>query len=180
MKKVLSVVAALVLCFAMSMTAFAASPSNVNAVKLPAGTTLTAASADTTAAIQKVAADSAKMKALVGSASAQVVAIFELNGNGGECEVAVTGIAAGDTVKVLHWVGGDMTKDPEVLNATAGNGTVKFTTASCSPFAVVKVASAAGSNSASPKTGETAPIAAVAVMLVSAAGIVMLNRKKLF
>ena len=87
------------------------------------------------------------------------------------------GIKAGDSVVVLHWVDGDMTKAPEVLSATASDGAIKFTTSSLSPFAIVKLASADGS-AASPKTGE-ATMAVVALMLLSAAGIVVLNRKKL-
>ncbi len=178
MKKLVSVVAAFVLCLAMTTTCFAASPVKATAISLPEGTTLTEVSEETATAITQ-ATTSEKLATLVGSSTASVISVFELNGNGGEVEVAIAGIAAGDTVKVLHWVGGDMTATPEVLDATTGDGTVKFTTTSCSPFAVVKVASAATTTAAtSPKTSEAGAMAAVAVMLISAAGIVVLNRRK--
>ena len=176
MKKLVSVVAALVLCFAMTTTCFAASP--VKATLKSGNVTLTEASSTTATAINEKTGTKEALKAVLGdkfTESAAVVSAFELSGAGGEVEVAITGIAAGDSVVVLHWVGGDMTKAPEVLSATAGDGTVKFTTGSCSPFAVVKLAAA---TTGSPKTSESGAMAAVALMLISAAGIVVLNRRK--
>ena len=176
MKKVVSVVAALVMCLAMSVTCFAASPVKVTAKS--SNVTVGEVSTEQAAAIEKVATKEG-LKAILGdkfTEAASVIATFDLTGTAGEVELNVTGIAQGDSVVVLHWVDGDMTKAPEVLAATAGDGTIKFTTSSLSPFAIVKLASATGS--ASPKTGETA-MAVMALMLISAAGIVVLNRKKI-
>lgn len=181
MKKLASVVAALVLCFAMTTTAFAASPVKATLKSAPEGTTLSDVSGEVAASIT-TATTADKLEALVGSKTATVVSVFDLAGTtAGEVEVAVTGIKSGDTVKVLHWVGGDMTKAPEVLGATAGDGSVKFTTSSYSPFAVVLVnsAAAASTTATSPKTSEAETMTAIAVMLISAAGIVVLNRKKI-
>lgn len=182
MKKLVSVVAAFVLCLAMTATCFAASP--VKATLKSGNVTLSEVSADVSQAIQTQTGTKEALKTVLGdkfTETAAVVSVFDLSGAGGEVEVEIAGIAAGDSVVVLHWVSGDMTKAPEVLSATAGAGTVKFTTGSCSPFAVVKLASAAATTpeaAASPKTSEAGAMAAVAVMLISAAGIAVLNRRK--
>lgn len=178
MKKVVSVMAALILCFAMSVTCFAASPAKVTA-KSTNVTVADVMTEEQAAAIAQVATKEG-LKTVLGdkfTETASVIATFDLQGTAGEVELNVTGIKAGDSVVVLHWVDGDMTKAPEVLSATASDGAIKFTTSSLSPFAIVKLASADGS-AASPKTGE-ATMAVVALMLLSAAGIVVLNRKKL-
>lgn len=176
MKKVVSVAAALVMCLAMSVTCFAASPS---AITVKSGNVkVSAVSAETETAI-KAATTKDGLKAILGdkfTEAASVVRVFELTGEESDVVLEVPEIAKGDTVVVLHWVDGDMTKAPEVLAATAGDKTISFHTKSCSPFAIVKLASATGS--ASPKTGETT-MAVMALMLISAAGIVVLNRKKI-
>ena len=177
MKKVVSVMAALILCFAMSVTCFAASPVKVTAKST--NVTVAEVTEKQATAIAQVATKEG-LKTVLGdkfTETASVIATFDLQGTAGEVELNVTGIKAGDSVVVLHWVDGDMTKAPEVLSATASDGAIKFTTSSLSPFAIVKLASADGS-AASPKTGE-ATMAVVALMLLSAAGIVVLNRKKL-
>lgn len=177
MKKVVSVMAALILCFAMSVTCFAASPVKVTAKST--NVTVAEVTEEQSAVIAQVATKEG-LKTVLGdkfTETASVIATFDLQGTAGEVELNVTGIKAGDSVVVLHWVDGDMTKAPEVLSATASDGAIKFTTSSLSPFAIVKLASADGS-AASPKTGE-ATMAVVALMLLSAAGIVALNRKKL-
>lgn len=177
MKKVVSVMAALILCFAMSVTCFAASPVKVTAKST--NVTVEKLTEEQATAIAQVATKEG-LKTVLGdkfTETASVIATFDLQGTAGEVELNVTGIKAGDSVVVLHWVDGDMTKAPEVLSATASDGAIKFTTSSLSPFAIVKLASADGS-AASPKTGE-ATMAVVALMLLSAAGIVVLNRKKL-
>lgn len=177
MKKVVSVMAALILCFAMSVTCFAASPVKVTAKST--NVTVAEVTEGQATAIAQVATKEG-LKTVLGdkfTETASVIATFDLQGTAGEVELNVTGIKAGDSVVVLHWVDGDMTKAPEVLSATASDGAIKFTTSSLSPFAIVKLASADGS-AASPKTGE-ATMAVVALMLLSAAGIVVLNRKKL-
>ena len=177
MKKVVSVMAALILCFAMSVTCFAASPVKVTAKAT--NVTVAEVTEKQATAIAQVATKEG-LKTVLGdkfTETASVIATFDLQGTAGEVELNVTGIKAGDSVVVLHWVDGDMTKAPEVLSATASDGAIKFTTSSLSPFAIVKLASADGS-AASPKTGE-ATMAVVALMLLSAAGIVVLNRKKL-
>lgn len=177
MKKVVSVMAALILCFAMSVTCFAASPVKVTAKST--NVTVAEVTEEQSAVIAQVATKEG-LKTVLGdkfTETASVIATFDLQGTAGEVELNVTGIKAGDSVVVLHWVDGDMTKAPEVLSATASDGAIKFTTSSLSPFAIVKLASADGS-AASPKTGE-ATMAVVALMLLSAAGIVVLNRKKL-
>lgn len=177
MKKVVSVMAALILCFAMSVTCFAASPGQVTAKST--NVTVEKLTKEQATAIAQVATKEG-LKTVLGdkfTETASVIATFDLQGTAGEVELNVTGIKAGDSVVVLHWVDGDMTKAPEVLSATASDGAIKFTTSSLSPFAIVKLASADGS-AASPKTGE-ATMAVVALMLLSAAGIVVLNRKKL-
>lgn len=177
MKKVVSVMAALILCFAMSVTCFAASPVKVTAKST--NVTVAEVTEKQATAIAQVATKEG-LKTVLGdkfTGTASVIATFDLQGTAGEVELNVTGIKAGDSVVVLHWVDGDMTKAPEVLSATASDGAIKFTTSSLSPFAIVKLASADGS-AASPKTGE-ATMAVVALMLLSAAGIVVLNRKKL-
>ncbi len=177
MKKVVSVMAALILCFAMSVTCFAASPVKVTAKST--NVTVAEVTEEQATAIAQVATKEG-LKTVLGdkfTETASVIATFDLQGTAGEVELNVTGIKAGDSVAVLHWVDGDMTKAPEVLSATASDGAIKFTTSSLSPFAIVRLASADGS-AASPKTGE-ATMAVVALMLLSAAGIVVLNRKKL-
>ena len=177
MKKVVSVMAALILCFAMSVTCFAASPVKVTAKST--NVTVAEVTEGQATAIAQVATKEG-LKTVLGdkfTETASVIATLDLQGTAGEVELNVTGIKAGDSVVVLHWVDGDMTKAPEVLSATASDGAIKFTTSSLSPFAIVKLASADGS-AASPKTGE-ATMAVVALMLLSAAGIVVLNRKKL-
>lgn len=177
MKKVVSVVAALVMCLAMSVTCFAASPVKVTAKS--SNVTVGEVSTEQVTAIKAIAESKETLKTILGdkfTEAATVVSYFDLEGTAGEVELNVTGIASGDSVVVLHWANGDMTAAPEVLSATAGDGTIKFTTSSLSPFAIVKLASATGS--ASPKTGETT-MAVMALMLISAAGIVVLNRKKI-
>ena len=175
MKKVVSVVAALVMCLAMSVTCFAASPS---AVTVKSGNVkVSEVSAEASTAI-KAATTKEGLKTILGdkfTEAASVVRVFELTGEGGDVVLEVPEIAAGDTVVVLHWNKG-LDQAPEVLAATAGDKTISFHTDSCSPFAIVKLASATGS--ASPKTGETT-MAVMALMLISAAGIVVLNRKKI-
>ncbi len=176
MKKVVSVVAALVMCFAMTVTCFAASPS---AITVKSGNvTLSEVSTETSAAIT-AATTKEGLKTILGdkfTEAATVVRVFELTGTESDVVLTVPEIAAGDSVVVLHWKDGDMTAAPEVIPATAGDKTLSFHVNSCSPFAIVKLASASGS--ASPKTGETT-MAVMALMLISAAGIVVLNRKKI-
>ncbi len=177
MKKVVSVVAALVMCLAMSVTCFAASPVKVTAKS--SNVTVDEVSTEQATAIKAIAENKESLKAVLGNKfteAATVVSYFDLEGTAGEVELNVTGIASGDSVVVLHWVNGDMTAAPEVLSATAGDGTITFNVSSFSPFAIVKLASATGS--ASPKTGETT-MAVMALMLISAAGILVLNRKKI-
>lgn len=170
MKKVVSVVAALVLSLAMGVTCFAASP--VKVTSKTEGVTVGEAAAEVTAAVDT----KEELKAVLGDKytdAASVVAVFELTGTPGKVELAVTGISAGDSIVVLHWANG-LSAAPEVLNATAGDGTVTFTASSFSPFAIVKLASAG----TAPKTGDVAAVSVVALMLISAAGILVVNRRK--
>lgn len=191
MKKLVSVVAALVLCLAMTTTAFAASPTNAIVISAPAGTVQNEVKPADAEAIAKATSE-ANLPTVLGGQKGQVVSTFDLTiATPGEVTVAVTGINAGDNVKVLHWVGGDMTKAPEVLDAVAADGSVKFYATSGSPFAVVKLAgtasttnnasgatATAATTATSPKTAEAGMMTALVVMLLSAAGIVVLNKKK--
>ncbi len=179
MKKLVSVVAALVLCLAMTTTAFAASPVKATLISYPEGTVLTEVAPGVATAIAEATSE-AKLPTVLGGQKGHVVSTFDLKVvNPGEVTVAVTGIKAGDNVKVLHWVGGDMTKAPEVLDAVAADGSVKFNVTSGSPFAVVVLDGAVSSTTAtSPKTAEAGMMTALVVMLLSAAGIVVLNKKK--
>lgn len=191
MKKLVSVVAALVLCLAMTTTAFAASPVKSTVKNAPEGTVQAEVAPEVATAIAEATSE-ANLPTVLGGQKGHVVSTFDLTvTTSGEVEVAVTGIKAGDNVKVLHWVGGDMTKAPEVLDAVAADGSVKFYATSGSPFAVVvldgtvsttKNASGATATAAttatSPKTAEAGMMTALIVMLLSAAGIVVLNKKK--
>ena len=132
MKKVVSVMAALILCFAMSVTCFAASPVKVTAKST--NVTVAEVTEEQATAIAQVATKEG-LKTVLGdkfTETASVIATFDLQGTAGEVELNVTGIKAGDSVVVLHWVDGDMTKAPEVLSATASDGAIKFTTSSLS------------------------------------------------
>ena len=191
MKKLVSVVAALVLCLAMTTTAFAASPVKAIVISAPEGTVQNEVKPADAEAIAEATSE-ANLPTVLGGQKGQVLATFDLTiVNPGEVTVAVTGINAGDNVKVLHWVGGDMTKAPEVLDAVAADGSVKFYATSGSPFAVVKLAgtasttnnasgatATAATTATSPKTAEAGMMTALVVMLLSAAGIVVLNKKK--
>ena len=181
MKKLVSVVAALVLCLAMTTTAFAASPVKVTVISAPDGTVQNVVAPEVATAIAEATSE-AKLPTVLGGQKGHVVSTFDLTVvNPGEVTVAVTGIKAGDNVKVLHWVGGDMTKAPEVLDAVAADGSVKFNVTSGSPFAVVVLDGAtatAATTATSPKTAEAGMMTALVVMLLSAAGIVVLNKKK--
>ncbi len=169
MKKVLSAVAALVLCFAMTTTAFAASPVTKVSVETK-GVEVAEVKTDDVKTIEN------NFKKDAGSDKAELVAYFDLSSTtvkaGEDVTVAIAGIKASETYVVLHYAATGVEK----LAATAVDGKITFKApATWSPFAVVKVEAAA----TSPKTGETAPVAAMAVVLLAAAGIVVLNKKKL-
>ena len=72
-------------------------------------------------------------------------------------KVNVPGVKSGDIIAVTH-------NNNEVIRPDkVSNGSVTFTTASCSPFAFVKLS--VGGVTSSPKTGETMPVALMVMAL---------------
>ncbi len=174
MKKVVSVIAALVLSFAMGMTCLAASPSNGGA--LTSGYIVVWDTEEIPQA-KKILESQDWLKNLLGDKykpGTSVVAVFELKGTPGQVEVSIPGVSSGDDIVLIHWKNG-LNQAPEMLDVTVGDGKISFYTSSFSPFAVIKIADAG----TAPKTGDTATTAAAALLLISAAGIVVLNRKKM-
>ena len=85
--------------------------------------------------------------------------------------LGVPGIAEGDAILVLHYNGVLWEK---LVPTQVGAGAVNVASASCSPFTVVKLSAATVKQS--PKTGATAPVAALFVM-TGVAGAVLCSRK---
>lgn len=72
----------------------------------------------------------------------------------------IAGIAAGDTIAVLHYTGSAW---ETIVPTSVAAGSVTFKTASFSPFAVVKLE--VSTVTASPKTGAAMPVAALFVVV---------------
>ena len=87
--------------------------------------------------------------------------------------LGVPGIQVGDAILVQHYNG---VAWENLVPTQVGAGAVNVASASCSPFTVVKLS--ATTVKQSPKTGETAPVAAL-VILAGAAGAVFCSRKAL-
>ena len=83
----------------------------------------------------------------------------------------IAGIAAGDTIAVLHYTGSAW---ETIVPTSVAAGSVTFKTASFSPFAVVKLS--VETVTASPKTGAAMPVAALFVV-VGFAGAAVCGKK---
>lgn len=123
--------------------------------------------------------------------SVDVVAVFELTGTG---TITLSGfgnkIEAGATYVMGHMVGQDNWTNAEMLPVTVNtDGSITFTTSSNSVFTLLKVAATAKDDDdddddddapavtaagapASPKTGETLPVAGIAMMIALAGAAV--------
>lgn len=143
MKKIITAALALVLTLGMSVTAFAApsvtasqptaKDSNGNAVAVTVTELTTAAKEESVSEAQTrygVAPLWSRDINVAGASATNPITI----------EIPVAGINAGDTVVVLHKRSVDNVW--EELTGVAGNGTVSVTVTSCSPFAVVRTATA--------------------------------------
>ena len=185
MKKLVSVVAALVLCLAMTTTCFAASP--VKITSDTPGVDVVNVKPQDIEKVDKATATKDSIQSVINSVAsgkytvseAATVAVFALeNVVDKDVTINVEAVKAGKTYVVVHW------KDDgtvEVIDPKAvAEGKITFHVNSCSPFAIVEVTSTAVAQTpaTSPKTSEAGAMAAVAVMLISAAGIVVLNRRK--
>lgn len=80
-------------------------------------------------------------------------------------------IVAGGTYVILHWNGSVW---ETIYPTSVTTGAATFKTASCSPFAVIRLNTATNNNA--PKTGETFPVCA-AVALTSLVGAVVCGKK---
>ena len=80
---------------------------------------------------------------------------------------SIAGIAAGDTIAVLHYTGSAW---ETIVPTSVAAGSVTFKTASFSPFAVVKLE--VSTVTASPKTGAAMPVAALFVVVGFAGAMV--------
>lgn len=122
--------------------------------------------------------------------TATVISVVNLSSDAGNKTVTLKNkqIHAGKTYAVLHYTGTGW----ETLSATAKEGELTFTVKDFSAFAIVEISVAdkaatpatkpaandkKADGAASPKTGETIPVAVFA-MLVCAAGVVVCARKK--
>ncbi len=85
----------------------------------------------------------------------------------------IANIAAGDTIAILHYNGSAW---ETIVPTKVEAGAVTFATASLSPISVVKLETSAVT--AAPKTGETAPYAAM-LMVVGLAGVALCTKKYL-
>ena len=80
---------------------------------------------------------------------------------------SIAGIAAGDTIAVLHYTGSAW---ETIVPTSVAAGSVTFKTASFSPFAIVKLE--VSTVTASPKTGAAMPVAALFVVVGFAGAMV--------
>ncbi len=86
---------------------------------------------------------------------------------------SISGIAAGDTIAILHYTGSAW---ETIIPSSVAAGSVTFKTASFSPFAVVKLSVETETVTASPKTGEAMP-AAVLLAVAGFAGAMVCGKK---
>lgn len=210
LKKAVAVVTAALTICAMSVTAFAqgsvkstgvvtaggAKDANGNTVQ----TTLSSIPAEYAAAVSEIKTTDG-LKAVLGSAfveGMEVVDAMDVSVPAGTpMPVTITfdvpGVGTGTKVAVLHYNGSAW----EVIEATAGNGTITATFTSLSPVAFVvdkntktgasstttssSTTSSSNSSSVSPKTGENTGMlasAAVVAVLALGAGCVFFAKRK--
>lgn len=164
--KIAVAVMAAVMVFGSSMTAFAATSTSTVAATAADVSAVSAVTADGTAVTvsavtEAVVTDAQKAAvALVGQSAAanagavQVEKVFELTAaisGPTDITISVPGVTAGQKVAVLHQKADGTWESIPVKNVSAGSVTATFT--SLSPVAVVSYAS--------PKTGESFPVAGV-------------------
>ena len=207
MKKIITAALALVLTLGMSVTAFAASSvtvsqptakdSNGNAVAVTVSELTTATKEESVSEAQTrygVAPLWSKDINVAGASATNPITIT----------IPVAGVNSGDTIVVLHKRSTDNVW--EVLSGVAGNGTVAVTVTSCSPFAVVRTATAtaaetttyspewyeeqkalyngnatsdtAATSAVSPKTADNGVLGLTVIAMTCAAALLFVPRKK--
>lgn len=131
--------------------------------------------------------------------SAAIVAAFDVPTGSGEATFAVNGVAAGDSIVILHWNGTEWEK---ITPSSVADGKVTATFSSFSPVVIVKLATETGlvvdptaipgwgspqgnaaatttatsETVASPQTGETASILPL-LAVICMAGVVVCGKK---
>jgi len=93
--------------------------------------------------------------------------------------LGMAGISAGDVIVVLHYNG---TGWDVIIPSAVADGAVAFRTASLSPISVIKLKLTSDDTTAqtvvaSPQTGDAAPYAAVAMIMVGVAGAVVCGKR---
>ncbi|MFI3237488.1 MAG: LPXTG cell wall anchor domain-containing protein [Lachnospiraceae bacterium] len=182
MKKLMTIVMATVMLFALA--APVAASSSTETIAQPNGTVDAngAAIAVTVAAADvKIASEDAAL--VLGTETAEVVAMFDASVPAGTAfpvtlTFDVPGITAGMNVSILHFVGVEGDGYWEILPATVVDGQVTGVFSSLSPISVVVTDTAAVTSVTSPKTGEANVLVYLAFAVVAAAGVTVVARKR--
>lgn len=187
MKKIVSLVAALTLVFAINLSVCAApsvsklptatSP-DVTVSQLPTGTTAGGAEATIKNTSSQYTRQAVSVLAAVAGISAEEaktytpIATFDVSAKEtGNITFNIAGVKATDAVIVLHKCS-QHGYDWEKLPASAGNGTVTATFHSFSPVVIFVKAGAA-----SPKTADASMTTAALVAMIAVAGLVISKKK---
>lgn len=144
MKKFITAALACVLTLGMSVTAFAAGSvtgSQTTAVDSKGNQVSVTVTALSTTEKTEATTEAQNKYGVAPLWSNDITVVGASASNPITIQIPVPGIKTGDTVVVLHKRSTDNVW--ETLNGTAGNGTVSVTVTSCSPFAVVRTATAA-------------------------------------
>lgn len=143
MKKFMTAALACVLTLGMSVTAFAAGSvtgSQTTAVDSKGNSVSVTVTALGTTEKTEANTEAQNKYGVAPLWSNDITVVGASTSNPITITIPVPGIKTGDTVVVLHKRSTDNVW--ETLNGTAGNGTVSVTVTSCSPFAVVRTATA--------------------------------------
>lgn len=143
MKKFITAALACVLTLGMSVTAFAAGSvtgSQTTAVDSKGNQVSVTVTALSTTEKTEANTEAQNKYGVAPLWSNDITVVGASASNPITIQIPVPGIKTGDTVVVLHKRSTDNVW--ETLNGTAGNGTVSVTVTSCSPFAVVRTATA--------------------------------------
>lgn len=187
MKKVLTLVLALMLSVCLAVPAFAVG-SMSEGVKPPAGLTVNPNEEVPAAAAAKVEESDAVLVQTLADAGvtvasdekANLVYLQDLTGEPGTYQFTVAGVGANDKVYVLHWENGAWKK----VGEATGTATVTATFTSLSPVAIVivsapsTVTTPSTSAPTAPQTGESMAVPFIGFAVIALAGIVAWKARK--
>lgn len=181
MKKILTIALTIAIVGSMSIAALAASPS-VSApeptpapVEQPGNITPSVPNASAVTASAGVKVENwdgtgagAFYEYINSVAGAQLIGAFELSGKTGSVTLSMPGVVAGGKYAVLHYTNGKMVSVPVTA---VGAGSITFTAASFSPYAIVALPAGAKSPNTSADPYASTKALVLAISAVSLIGM---------